>query len=279
MDKVKLIITLLSLLFSATLSYSQDLRVMSYNIRYANQSDGPDRWDLRKEELVCFLDSMNLDFVGFQEALFSQVNYLQSNLPDLAYVGEGREGADKGEFCPLFYDRERFELKESNTFWLSVTPDIPSTGWDAAMNRICSYGKFMDRQDSTVIYVFNTHFDHKGELARMESARLIWAKITDFCKVEDEVIVFGDFNLLPDSKPIQYLSEQLQDAYLTEEVSVTGPESTFNGFRQLEAGKRIDYCFLKNLYPIQVWHLNPKRKNGRFLSDHLPVYCEIKKDR
>ena len=259
--------------------YAQDIRLMSYNIRYANEADGPDRWELRKGEMLLFLDSMRLDFLGLQEVLSSQLDYINKGLTAMDCIVEGREGGNSGEACPILYDRNRFELIKEETFWLSPSPKVPSKGWDAALNRICTYGKFRDRKDGAILFVFNTHFDHIGELARMESARLIWDKISKICSSEDRLILLGDFNLLPSASPISFLSERLQDAFLAEDCVVHGPFSTFNGFQSLQKGKRIDYCFLRGLYPEQVWHLDPKTKNGRFLSDHLPVFCEIKKDR
>src|SRR3546814_16762451 len=79
----------------------------------------------------------------------------------------------------LGYRTDRFTLLAAGTFWLSQTPDRPGKGWDAAYPRIASWARLRDRTASQTLLVVNTHFDHVGQVARVESAKLIRRWIGD----------------------------------------------------------------------------------------------------
>jgi len=118
----------------------------------------------------------------------------------------GREdGIVKGEFCPLFFDTLKFTITDYATFWLSETPQSVSVGWDAALERICTYGLFEDKITKEKFWVFNTHFDHVGSLARKKSSELILKKIDEVNNTLYPVVLMGDLNLLPNSTPIRVL--------------------------------------------------------------------------
>ena len=185
------------LIFSIILLFANtyDIKVISYNIRYNNPNDGKDIWENRRSSIVNYVIDEDPDFIGFQEVTFSQLNYLNLNLPDYNYVGVGRDdGKNKGEFSPIYFKKSNFKLIDSSTFWLSTNPEIISVGWDASMERICTYGLFKHKKSNKEIWVFNTHFDHIGAIARLESSRLIVKKIKELTKEDDYVILTGDFN-------------------------------------------------------------------------------------
>ena len=153
------------------------------------------------------------DILGIQEGLHTQVSYLDDHLKAYDYVGVGRDdGKTRGEYAAIFYRPDRLKLLGDDTFWLSETPQRISVGWDASMERICTYAFFMDKQTGISFLVFNTHFDHIGKIARQKSAQLILKKINELNKDGWPVIVMGDFNLNDQSQPIQLLSSQLSDA-------------------------------------------------------------------
>jgi hypothetical protein len=99
---------------------------------------------------------------------------MDSVLTKYDFIGVGREdGIKKGEFCAIYYESDAYNVIESSTFWLSDTPENVSIGWDAALERICTYGLFEHTINKKQIWVFNTHFDHMGEIARIKSSELI----------------------------------------------------------------------------------------------------------
>jgi endonuclease/exonuclease/phosphatase family metal-dependent hydrolase len=257
---------------------AQTVKVMSYNIRLDHAGDGDNRWDNRKEQLAEQVQFYAPDFLGVQEALPNQMEYLSESFKgQYKSIGGGRDnGTDKGEFSAIFYNNKKYKLLSEKTFWLSTTPDVPSVGWDAALNRICTYGLFQEKQTGYKIWVFNTHFDHVGEKARAESAALILKKIKEVNTENLPFVLTGDFNLEPDSKPVAILKEHLKDA---KDVAglVFGPEGTFNAFEFTKpVTRRIDYIFVPEGIKVKKYAVLSDSENCRYLSDHLPVYAEIK---
>ena len=108
---------------------NNDLKVLSYNIRYNNPNDGVNHWENRKQTIANFINEENPDFAGLQEVTHSQLEFLLSNLIDYDYVGVGRDdGKQKGEYSPIFFDSNKFSFLEGDTFWLSETPNSISVG-------------------------------------------------------------------------------------------------------------------------------------------------------
>ncbi|WP_273567366.1 endonuclease/exonuclease/phosphatase family protein [Maribacter halichondriae] len=257
---------------------SQSIKVMTYNIKYDNVNDTVNNWNDRKEAMVELLKKHNPSIIGMQEVLFRQLEFLDESLPSYKYVGVGRDdGQQKGEFSPILYNSVKYKLLQSNTFWLSKTPNKISVGWDAALERICTYGLFEDKSSGQKFWVFNTHFDHVGVKARKKSVKLIQKKIRDINSDKLPVVVMGDLNLTPDQKPIQLLQRKMNDGLSITKTPLTGPTGTFNGFDVLDPMlRRIDYIFLDKFDVDSYIHLDERLQNGKHVSDHLPVKADLK---
>ncbi len=255
----------------------QEIKVMTYNIKYDNVNDTVNNWNDRKEKLVELIEHYGPSFIGMQEALHRQVTYIDSSLTDFSYIGVGREdGKQKGEYSEIHYDSTRYKVLEHDTFWLSDTPDKPSVGWDAALERICTYGLFENLESGEKLWVFNTHFDHKGETAREKSAELIVTKIKEINTDNLPVVLTGDFNLTPDEKPIHLIKNYMQDGQEITKSPFYGTSGTFNGFepdRILD--HRIDYIFVKNLKVKNYTHIDDRLENLKYISDHFPVLATV----
>jgi endonuclease/exonuclease/phosphatase family metal-dependent hydrolase len=192
-------------------------------------------------------------------------------------VGVGRDdGKEQGEFCAIYFDTIRYSLLNHSTFWLSETPDIISVGWDAALERICTYGLFKDRKTAEEFWVFNTHFDHMGARARKQSSGLILKMIKKINHRSLPLILMGDFNSIPDSPPVNKIKTDLSDALQISLEELQGPRGTFNGFNaDLSIEKRIDYIFTGNFKVLSYIHINDRLNNNKHISDHLPVMVKI----
>ena len=252
------------------------LAVMTYNIRLNLASDGPNAWPHRKAAVAKLMSVP--DLIGVQEALPDQLADLDAALPQFDRFGTGRSAERTGEHTAVFYRKDRFELLENDTFWLSPTPsEAGSKGWDAAYERIATWGKLRDRRTGRQFYLFNTHFDHIGAEARRESARLLASRI-DSIAGQAPVIVTGDFNDLSTSEFFAILTAAgLRDARNVSGEPARGPDSTWNAFRAIEPGRRIDFIFVRG--PVEVlWHdtIPATLSDGRFPSDHLPVVAEVR---
>ena len=257
--------------------YSQPHSFISYNIRYDNNWDIENSWKIRRNKISQILVQYSPSIIGIQEGLLNQVQYIDSSLIDYDYVGVGRDdGKKKGEFCAIYFDSTRYVLLKNSTFWLSETPDTISVGWDAALERICTYGLFKDRITKIIFWVFNTHFDHIGVVAREKSSELILKRINKINRQSLPVILMGDFNSIPNSPPVKEIKTELSDALQISLEKLQGPRGTFNGFNDdLPIEKRIDYIFTNDLKVLSYTHINDRLNNNRHISDHLPVMIKI----
>lgn len=275
--------TLMMLATVGQISAAESMQVMTWNIRYNNPGDGVNAWPNRKDWVAEIVITNKVDIGGFQEVLVGQLEDLKMRLPEMDVYGVGRDdGGNAGEFTPIFYRRDRFELIEKSTFWLSPTPEkIASKGWDAALPRIASWVKLRDRRTEITFCVINTHFDHLGAQARTESAALILKTAQE--RFSDlPVVLLGDFNSTPNSPPFNMLTVKTAqnqdvffDAYDHSAQKSEGPNSTWNGFQKIIPDRRIDFLFgMKNLKFNRLQILDDQR-DGRFPSDHLPVIAEL----
>ena len=258
--------------------YPQPHTIVSYNIRYDNNWDIENSWEIRRSNIIQMLIKYSPSILGIQEGLLTQVQYIDNSLINYDYVGVGRDdGKNKGEFCAIYFDTTRYVLLKNSTFWLSETPDTISVGWDAALERICTYGLFKDRITKKEFWVFNTHFDHMGSIAREKSSGLILKRIKKINRQSLPVILMGDFNSIPNSPPVKEIITELSDALQISKEKLHGPRGTFNGFNEdLPIEKRIDYIFTKKLTVLSYRHINDRLENNRHISDHLPVMIKIK---
>lgn len=249
-----------------------NIDVISFNIRYDNWNDGANRWDNRKEACVRLLKAREVSVFGIQEGLYHQVDYLANNLPDYDYVGVGRDdGQTDGEYCAVFYLKNNFELLNSSTFWLSETPEMPSLGWDANIKRIVTWVHLKEKQTDKEIYVFNTHFDHKGAQARKHSARLLAQKISEITSSNETVFITGDFNAIlidPIFAPIlKHHFNAKAHAYITENVG------SLNAWGAWSAN--IDFIFYRNA-DVYAYDVVNEDFGVPYVSDHYPIMAKFK---
>ena len=268
------------LCFAISSQLFSQTKVLTYNIKYDAKSDTVNNWNFRKEAMIKLLQHYEPVFIGLQEALIHQVSYLDDALPSYSYIGVGRDdGKEKGEYTAIFYDSTQYKVVQSNTFWLSETPEKISKGWDAALERICTYGLFEHRTTQKQIWIFNTHFDHIGELARENSAQLVVDKIKKINSAMIPIVLMGDFNLEPERKGISILKSYLQDGKEITQKPFYGPKGTFNGFdHDMKLDRRIDYLFVRHLRVINYIHIDDRMENNMHISDHLPALIHVIKD-
>lgn len=255
----------------------QPLTAMTYNVRFASPNDGDNTWDKRRDELAQLVQHYRPAVMGTQEGLHHQLLDMDARLPQYARIGVGRaDGKTDGEYAAIYYDTTRLTALTSATFWLSESQDTASVGWDAAMERVATYGLFYDRAQHRHLWVMNAHFDHIGVQARTQSARLLLEKLAVVNTQQFPVIVMGDFNSEPDTDAIRLLDAQLDDALARSPQPLYGPVGTFTGFdKALIPNRRIDYIFTKGFGVQHYRHIDDRRRDGFFVSDHLPVVAEL----
>jgi endonuclease/exonuclease/phosphatase family metal-dependent hydrolase len=272
----------------------ESVRVASFNIRFNNPDDGENAWPHRRDWVGEMIREQDPDVLGLQEVLKSQIDDLQQRLPNYRWYGVGRDdGQEAGEYAPIFYRADRFELVDKGHFWLCEKPDEPGRkDWNAACTRMATWvalrrkapardGATGDSPATPKQYFFNTHFDHQSAEARRNSAELLRTRIA---AIQDgPVVLTGDFNCGSQSEPISLLTSTaeglergvLTDAYELGKDLHQGPLSTWNGFRAIQPGQRIDFVFVSPQWQVTGHRILDEQREGRFPSDHCPVLAEL----
>jgi endonuclease/exonuclease/phosphatase family metal-dependent hydrolase len=263
---------------------STAVRIMSFNVRYGTARDGENHWEKRKDLLIGTIQAFAPDLLGTQEALAFQRDSLAAALPDHAVLGVGREdGRDQGEMTAVYYRRGRFDLLASGHFWLSETPDQPgSKSWDSSLPRMATWVRLRDRRAPAALPVLfiNTHFDHQGAQARLESARLLRTRL-ETAASSNRVVVTGDFNAGEGSPPYLALfgagpgadaGAVLRDSWRLAHPQPVAAEGTFNGFQVTAAsGARIDWIGVSRGWRVDSAAIDHTARDGRTPSDHFPI--------
>jgi len=255
------------------------LRVMSFNIRYGKANDGDNSWPHRRKLVASTIKTFDPDLLGTQETLPFQAEYLSEQFPEYSRIGWSREENPDGEQCAIFYRTDRFELVESGQFWLSETPDEKYTkSWDSSLPRVATWTILRDRNDDGREFVFaNTHFDHRGAKARLESAHLIHERATQLSGAP--IVLTGDFNCPEGSEPWQALtvSNLLRDTRRVRYPNAEKSEGTFNGFRGRTDGGRIDWILATDHFGVLEADIDRTNEKARYPSDHFPVTAVLKR--
>lgn len=270
--------------------HAEQLHLVTLNIRYDNPEDGNNRWANRIPIVENYFNEETPDIIGMQEVLHNQLLDLQQILPGYGYVGTGRDdGNTAGEYSPIFWREDRFDLVDHSQFWLSEVPDsVGSRGWDAALPRIVTWAALHDHQSGKTIYTFNTHFDHRGRDARKNSIDLMSDRISEIAG-DAPVIAMGDFNirrnhpafgdtLYTHLMEVFMENDKFQNSeYAAGDVVSAGATSTgFNENWRERPPHAIDYIFADQNFQVQTYRVDHIIENGVFISDHWPVVTIVK---
>lgn len=265
-----------------------ELKVMTFNIRYGTAKDGENHWDKRREWLVETIKEFGPDLLGTQETEGFQRDYLAEKLEGYGVLGVGRDdGKEQGEMMALYYKKDRFTKLDAGHFWYSETPDTAgSKGWDTSLPRMATWIKLQDARSSTAppILFFNTHFDHRGPQARLQSAKLLREKIGSIGR-GCAVIVTGDFNAGEGSPPYQafFASQDGKDSPVIDCFRKAHPErgaeeGTATGFSASSTrGARIDWIGCSRDWTVVSAAINRTAKDRRTPSDHFPVQAVLRR--
>lgn len=272
---IQLSLVLLLMVSMANAQRENAINIISYNIRLNVASDGENAWPKRKDNVKALVRFHDADILCVQEALPLQVDELLENT-NYAMEGVGRDdGKRAGEFSAIYFDKSRFIRKDGGTFWLSETPEKPSKGWDAALNRVCSWVRLFDKKNKKEFLVFNTHYDHIGVQARIESAKLLKRKIQEIAP-KLPVVFTGDLNVTPETEAIATIKSFLIDAKEASVEPAYGPVGTFNAFKFDSPLKdKIDYIFVNKGFKVQKFGVLSDSKDLRYPSDHLPIIARL----
>lgn len=249
------------------------LRVVTFNVRFGTAPDHQHAWPHRREFVQEVMARLAPHVLGLQEALGFQLEAIAESLSGHRVLGEDRRGGTADEYSALLVDETRLEVVEHGQFWLSETPDeVASTGWDAALPRICTWAVLRDREGGARFQVLNTHFDHRGSNARRESAVLMAARAA---QRDLPTVLMGDLNAGVDSPPLRALREAGYADTLSLRHPAAPPLGTFTNFTRIVGTQKIDHVLVRGPWVATDAEIVQWQRDGRFPSDHLPVRATL----
>ena len=260
------------------------IRVMSFNVRNSNAPDGENAWPKRLELFFDTVTRFDADLIGFQEVLAVQHDEITKRLTGFGFSGVARDdGKRKGEWSLVGYRKQRFEAVGQGDFWLSEDPTVVgSKSWDAALTRICSWVRLREKATGRELVFANTHFDHKGVVARQEASRVLSKQLSEIAKGVPAILV-GDLNINEDNPAYAVLVRpdvagaiRWIDAYRTVQTTRSPDEVSFHGFKGGSTGSRIDFVFHTSHFTATAAEIDRSSRDGRFPSDHYAVTAVLK---
>ena len=275
MKRIFLAVAAVAAVLSSCTSKSEEITVISYNVRNSRADDGENNWEIRKPASIAMLQDKNPEIFGVQEAYPNQQDYILEQLPKYKCVGVGREdGVNEGEHMSIFYDSERIELLDWGTYWLSETPDEPSFGWDAACRRTATWTKLKVKATGTTFFYVNTHLDHRGKLARKNGLAMVVERIGQMNPEHFPMILTGDFNVFPDDPCLEDLNKIMFSARETAKDS--DDSDSFQAFGEEGEACKLDYIYYSGFSDCPLFKvINQTYLNIPYISDHYPIVAKL----
>jgi len=277
MKKIFKYVLLIVLLVSSSMVSAQELKIISFNIRYNSWDniDGENGWPYRKASVAKMIEQEKPLAIGLQEALIDQLQYLDSALPSYRRIGLGRDdGKEAGEFMAIYYNTDAVELLSGETRWLSATPETPSKGWDAACFRTVTKARFKIKESGKEFIYLNTHLDHVGKTARAESAKLI-ASLAKDIEEGTPIILGGDMNSTIDDEIFQsFYAEGLKAARELAPKKHSDNRITYNAYGK-DKGAVIDHFFVRGV-KVKSFRTLDGDYGVPYISDHYPIEIVVK---
>ncbi|MHB1001037.1 MAG: endonuclease/exonuclease/phosphatase family protein [Armatimonadota bacterium] len=255
------------------------MRVMTFNLKFATPKP-PNSWSQRRPVTAELIQMVAPDIFGTQEGLYAQIRDIQSDCSEYDWVGLGREGGSRSEFCAIFYLRDRFEPLEFDHFWLSDTPDVVgSRTWGHWNTRMATWVKFRDRHMGSEFYCLNTHLDHESQTAKEKGARLILDRMDIWFDPALPIIMTGDFNAIAMKDPVYGIFMEhggFSDTWYTAKEHIGPDYATFHDYKGPELnGPHIDWILTRGSVDAESTGVVVFEVDGQYPSDHCPVVCTL----
>lgn len=257
-----------------------EMNLMSFNIRFGIAYDRENNWPNRQDMVVEMKEKYRPHIIGHQEILPFQSDYLTQQMPRYRWFGAPRNDGALPERSSIMYEWREFIPLDTGTFWISETPEVfDSQSWNTSVARIVTWGRFLHRETQTAFYVYNTHFDHVSQEARLNGMRLILDDIES--RTGDLPVIFmGDFNVTAERDEVYHIALDgtgFVDAWTVAEER-RGPVATWNAFRPADpnSDRRIDWILLRGPFEVDLCETVTFSRNDRQVSDHFPVFARVR---
>ena len=262
------------------INYQYDIN--SFNIRYENYFEISlnNSWPARKTTVLNTIYKYLPDVIGFQELRLNQKIFVEKNLPLYQYIGRPRSPDFTDESNGILFNKQKFLLMDSGTFWLTETPDIVSKYESVYHYRICTWIKVYSYKFKDIIYFFNTHLEDGHLFITFLQEVNLLKRIKEITKNEGNVFVFGDFNGNDNSVWIQDVFKEGYNSFSDYFQDFRNTYHNFSGIYNNPKWK-VDHLFYQNFgnsnkhFVPLFYDVLTKKVNGKFPSDHFPLYAQF----
>ncbi|ALC91417.1 hypothetical protein AM500_17650 [Bacillus sp. FJAT-18017] len=253
-----------------------DFPIMTFNLRVDIPSDHENSWKYRADKVAAMIAKHNPVIFGIQEGLSYMLNGIVDRLPAYKWIGQGRDGGEKGEYSAVLYHQDILSVIDQGQFWLSEKPEVAgSKSWGTAFPRVCTWGHFQFvKCPGKEFYFYNTHLDHVSQEAREKGIQLIWDFMFSYDAKTNPTFLTGDFNVNADNNVIKFLQSKnnLVNAYSIFQGEIG---LTFHSFSGGASGEPIDYIFATKDVEFKKVSVDRSKIHGGFPSDHYPVILTV----
>ena len=257
------------------------MRACSFNLRGVIPGDKNERsWNVRKDIVANFLKKNDIDICGTQESAYKQFPALKELLPEYGFFGKSSVGEHNGRVLNLvMYKKSKYKMLKAETLWLTSTPNVVSKELDSSEPRTVTYGHFVDNKTGRDFFLFSTHFDHKGKLARPAQSKILMQLIEKIAKDKPFILV-GDFNSKEESEVITYIKSKpyISDSRTISKAKPIDMPGTYHGFKghnNRVFKNRIDYLWVSKPSEVLNYEVSNYSENGIYPSDHYPIVCDV----
>lgn len=249
----------------STIPVDGPFKAMSFNLMASSATP------VRMMSVAQTIRNIMPDTIGVQEGSPSWMSYLDTSLGQIyAYVGEGRNGGNKGEYSAILYRKDRFDLIESATKWLSDTPETVSKYEESGYNRIYTYAVLQEKKTGNKILVVNTHLDNSGSAVRNKQIAVLMNFLAEN-ESKYPVVLTGDFNAGRTSEVYSTVTAKLADAA---KIAKT-VEDSYTYHKYGEKQSYLDYIFVSEKHmEASYFRVITDEVNGMLPSDHYPLIME-----
>ncbi len=274
-DKIILVETFLQIKTEKD-GISMQFNITTFNLRLNTVTDKENAWPYRLNSVLHYINSVTPLIFGTQEVLDDMLIDLNNHLPKYSHIGVTRKQHEEAN--AIFYNHDILEIKESGTFWLSKTPDIPNSKYfNSACIRICTWGEFMFKNSRNNRFrVFNTHLDHISHRAQIAGIKIIFKKMNlKYTEEKLPTIFIGDLNSTSKDKTIQYLKNEILGNNSLVDAMDLLPQAnygaTFHNFTGMTKGHPIDHIFVSTEVKVHKIEIYRKKIFDIYPSDHYPI--------
>ena len=258
-------------------------RVGTYNLRMSPLDKGEDAWELRRPRLSRSILKSGFDILGLQECDKRMQACLLEDIGDRysfkffsPYSQDGEGSRAQG----IAWRSDRYELSAYHFFWTSDPPELMADNdprRSGGFHRRGGCCGIITHRKSGVRFFFMVTHAPLNRAANAASAKIFIEMEKKYNPDGLPSIFVGDMNTRPNTPCSEELRTWWTDSF-SAAPSRKGPEGTFCSLdpsKEIDPERRIDYIYVRGKIRLRRYVCERRLYDGRYASDHLPVWADM----